>query len=309
MKKILFFILLMTFSLVQSQTPATGPAVPAVRNAWDVLSQYGSAYTNQSGVFFDDFSGSNIVGDVTLGDGSIVKKYISHSYSGIKVNGAGALNVSAMTKLHLDVWSPDFVSFKIKLEGADGSYNEIEVPFTKNQSSWNSYDLDLSTYVGVNLNNLKWIIPVTFGPNNTTLFVSNVYFYRPATSTPAPTITGFSVPNQLVGASPFMITAPTSNSTGAFSYTSSNNSVATISGNTVTIVGSGTTIITANQAADASYTAGSINASMTVTFAPPMVAAPTPTVSQANVIALFSDAYSPSEPAGTNWFPDRKSVV
>ena len=75
MKKILLFLFLMIISLGQSQTPAAGPSMPPTRNAWDVLSQYGSAYANQPGVIFDSFGGSNIVGDVTLSDSSVVKKY------------------------------------------------------------------------------------------------------------------------------------------------------------------------------------------------------------------------------------------
>ena len=50
------------------------------------------------------------------------------------------------------------------------------------------------------------------------------------------------------GDADFALTAPTSTSDGAFSYTSSNPAVATISGNTVTITGVGSAQITANQA-------------------------------------------------------------
>jgi hypothetical protein len=40
-----------------------------------------SAHSNLAGVTFDPFSpGSTIVGDVTLGDGNIVKKYTNHNY-------------------------------------------------------------------------------------------------------------------------------------------------------------------------------------------------------------------------------------
>jgi hypothetical protein len=39
-----------------------------------------------------------------------------------------------MTKLHLDVYSPNFTSFKIKL--ANGTKKEIEVPY-KTQGAWN----------------------------------------------------------------------------------------------------------------------------------------------------------------------------
>ena len=49
----------------------------------------------------------------------------------------------------------------------------------------------------------------------------------------------------------FTITPPTTSATGAFSYTSSNPSVATITGNIVSIVGIGSATITATQASDA----------------------------------------------------------
>ena len=62
----------------------------------------------------------------------------------------------------------------------------------------------------------------------------------------------------------FDLTPPTSNSPGAFTYTSSNASVATILGFRVTIVGIGSCIITATQAAYSNYTSGSISALLSV---------------------------------------------
>ena len=288
MKKNLTILLLMFLTLVQSQTPATGPTNPPVRNAWDVLSQYGSTYTNQSGVYFDSFGGSNIIGDVTLGDFSIVKKYISHSYSGIAPNGANDLNVSAMTHLHIDVWSPDFVSFKVKLEGTNGSNLELEVPFAKNQGSWNSYDIDLSTYSGVSLANLKWIVPVTFNPNNTILYITNVYFYRPATLLP-PTVGSFTVAPQSVGAPDFTLTPPTSNNTSTFTYTSSNENVATIvNGNQLHIVGGGSSTITALQVSDGSYGPSSNSTTFVASFPTPGPS-PVPPARAANtVVSMFT---------------------
>ena len=64
--------------------------------------------------------------------------------------------------------------------------------------------------------------------------------------------------------SDFTINAPTSNSSGAITYTSSNPAVATITGTTVYLVGPGTTTSTATQAADGSYLANSISATMNV---------------------------------------------
>ena len=87
----------------------------------------------------------------------------------------------------------------------------------------------------------------------------------------APTISAFTVASQNYGAAPFTLTAPTSNSAGYFSYSSSNTSVATISGNTVTIVGAGTTTITATQTANGNYTVGSTTATFTVNQGPPTI--------------------------------------
>jgi surface protein len=73
----------------------------------------------------------------------------------------------------------------------------------------------------------------------------------------------------MLGDAPFALTAPQSNSDGAFTYSSSHPSVATVSGSTVTIIGTGTTTITATQAATTTYGSNSITASLVVT--PPIL--------------------------------------
>lgn len=80
----------------------------------------------------------------------------------------------------------------------------------------------------------------------------------------AATISNFNAMNKMYFDGSFTIGPPTSNSTGSFSYASSNSAVATISGTTVTILGEGTTTITANQAADANYISTSVTATLTV---------------------------------------------
>ena len=85
---------------------------------------------------------------------------------------------------------------------------------------------------------------------------------------PKPTLSNFSIPTKTYGNNPFTIVPPTSDSSGSFSYTSSNTNVATISGNIVTIVGAGNSIITAIQAATASYRSGTISTTFTVNKSP-----------------------------------------
>ncbi len=69
--------------------------------------------------------------------------------------------------------------------------------------------------------------------------------------------------HKVLGAAPFTINA-ISNSGGAITYTSGTPATATISGNTVTLVAAGTTIITANQAANGIYSAATATAVLTV---------------------------------------------
>lgn len=87
--------------------------------------------------------------------------------------------------------------------------------------------------------------------------------------------TTFTVPaNKVYGDAPFALVPPTSNNPdGAFSYASSNNSVATIgtdpgSSNIATIVGVGTTTITVTQAETLAYSSNSATASLVVTYNP-----------------------------------------
>jgi gliding motility-associated-like protein len=80
----------------------------------------------------------------------------------------------------------------------------------------------------------------------------------------SPALSGFGPFDKTTSDAPFNLVAPLSPSSGAVTYTSSNPAVATIVGNQVTIVGVGTAIITANQAADANYEAASITAILTV---------------------------------------------
>ena len=79
----------------------------------------------------------------------------------------------------------------------------------------------------------------------------------------AESLTGFENINKNIDDPDFNISA-SSKSTGLITYTSSNPNVATVSGNTISIVGLGTTQITLNQAEDDNYEAFSKNITLTV---------------------------------------------
>ncbi len=98
----------------------------------------------------------------------------------------------------------------------------------------------------------------------------------------------FSNINKTYGDAAFELKNPTSAGSGAFSYVSSNTSVATISGNTVTIVGAGETTITANQAASTPYAAASTSATLTVAKARQKITLSVPTTAKLNTFIATS---------------------
>jgi formylglycine-generating enzyme required for sulfatase activity len=85
-----------------------------------------------------------------------------------------------------------------------------------------------------------------------------------------PVLGSFVIPAQYLGNGSFTLTPPQSTSTGVWSYASSKPKVATVSGSTVTLLGAGSTTITAKQAASANYLAATANAVLLVTTSAPV---------------------------------------
>jgi hypothetical protein len=88
-----------------------------------------------------------------------------------------------------------------------------------------------------------------------------------------PIITGFTNITKTFGDSSFDLSAPTSNSDGLFTYSSSDTSVATISGSTLTIIGASSNpiVITATQASTPNYELGTTSLNLTVNQATPIL--------------------------------------
>lgn len=78
---------------------------------------------------------------------------------------------------------------------------------------------------------------------------------------PAPTLSNFQIPTTIIAHMTIQLVPPDSNSTGAFSYTSSDTNVATINGDIVSILQTtGQSIITAIQTETSLFTSGTITA-------------------------------------------------
>lgn len=143
--------------------------------------------------------------------------------------------------------------------------NFLNLPSTTNANGYfaNGNTSQTSVSVSDNAANILALISTSGKWFGTTATAATFPTYTFTLGT-APTIGIVTIATKTYGDAAFTITDPSSNSAGAFSYSSSNTSVATVSGNTITIVGAGSTTITANQAANGIYNAGSTTATLTV---------------------------------------------
>jgi hypothetical protein len=298
-------MLFSTGSLVAQ--PMTAPTAPT-QAAGDVVSILSNTYTPLAANFtpampaaslnfYPDWGQGTTFAEFPVA-GNPIKRYNALDYQGIDFGGN--INASGMTTLHWDIYTDVATTLRISL--ISNGTGERYVSRTT-AVGWNRYDIPLTEYTSQSGFSVSSIFqfkfeefPMAYRAGTKTVYLYNLYFWKPAN---VPTITGFSVPVKLTTDAPFALTAPTSNSSGAFTYMSDNPSVATISGSTVTIVGAGTSIITANQAAAGAFSAGSTSAVLTVSSPGPTTAAPTPIRPNTNIVSLFSGAYS--DVAGTNW--------
>jgi Secretion system C-terminal sorting domain len=300
MKKITLLLALMITSLGYSQPTSNAP-IPTKLSA-NVLSVYGDAYTNIETDLNPNWgqSGFGLVNKTFNPTGVTTNPNYAYfmdnlNYQGMQFSGQNLVS-AGMEKLHIDIWTPNCSSFEVYLI-APGPI-EKQVTLTPTLSGWNSYDIALTEYSNQNLpltNIFQFkFVGTPFGTSK--VYLDNIYFWKTPPPAGTPTIGALTVPAKKVGDASFNLTDPTSNSTGAFSYTSSNTAVATISGKTVTIVGAGSSTITANQAAASPYLAGSVTANLVVSAVATGTPTTPPSRPAADVVSIYSNAYTNISP-------------
>ena len=178
------------------------------------------------------------------------------------------LSISSCSTEDVKPFPPSIGTFTIAVKRL-GSAPFVLTPPTSNSagaftySSANASIATISgstvTVVGVGTTTITAVQAANAGYGSTTITATFT-----VTELEPPTFGSFNVPSKMMGSLPFQLTAPTSNSDGLFSYTSSNTAVARISDSTVTVVGVGTSTITATQAAFGTFASGTTSASFTV---------------------------------------------
>jgi hypothetical protein len=161
--------------------PTTAAATPVVAAA-NVLSIYSDAYTPIAGVNLrPDWGQPTVVSEVLVA-GNKTQKYTAFTYEGITFT---PINATAMTKLHIDVWTPDLTALDVFVL-AGGAEQFVTVTPTK--AGWNSFDIDLSAYTTLNKATVKELKLVAKG--GSTLYFDNLYFTGAASGTTETVQTG-----------------------------------------------------------------------------------------------------------------------
>lgn len=163
--------------------PTTAAATPVVAAA-NVLSIYSDAYTPVADVnLWPNWGQTTAVSEVLVA-GNKTQKYTAFNYEGITFT---PINATAMTKLHIDVWTPDVTALKVfVLSGGPEQF----VTVTPTKAGWNSFDIDLSAYTSLNKAAIKELKLDVRGGSGSTMYFDNLYFTGAAGGTTEPVGSG-----------------------------------------------------------------------------------------------------------------------
>jgi hypothetical protein len=172
------------FDIVIPTEPLTAAPDPDEDEA-DVISMFSDVYTDVPvDTWLTPWSAA-MLEDIEI-EGNPTKLYTNLDFAGVETVGPNAIDLEAaeMTHLHVDVWSPNSTTFRIKLVdfGGDGpggdNDTEAEVPFDNlPQSEWVSLDIPLSDF-DMNQSDISQFIISSLPTGTSTVYLDNVYYYK-----------------------------------------------------------------------------------------------------------------------------------
>ena len=183
MRKVVLIILL-TSSLVYSQSPTVQPASVPTRDAANVISFFGgddNSYGDISGVDFQVFWSQPVppwvAPDLAFNAaGNKLLKYTSFGYQGLDFSG-NKQNVAGMEFLHIDIWTN---SSSVDLTLLSAGSGDFAFNFSANQGFWTSVDIPLTHFAqNINLNLAELNQMKFYNGNGDDIYIDNLYFWKP----------------------------------------------------------------------------------------------------------------------------------
>jgi hypothetical protein len=189
--------------------PTNSPTAPT-RAAADVISIYSDAYTDIVASSSDYNPNWGQAGSVNTtydpGDGNNLLLYSSFNYQGTNVTPT---DVSSMENLHIDIWVEANVrTIKVTPILTGGTTTEFLVAVPVTAGSWNSVDIPLTNFTGLDFSNTVKELKFdgqfkTDGVTADTavrsdVYLDNIYFWKSTTASVNDTKSSFSIyPNPI----------------------------------------------------------------------------------------------------------------
>jgi beta-glucanase (GH16 family) len=153
------------------------------KTAHSVISLFSNAYANRP---IDTWSASWDKADVTntFIENNETKRYSKLRYAAVEF-AKNPINATAATHLHMDIWTPNAATFKVKLvdfgdnavyQGPTNDDSECELSLTPDLGKWVSYDLNLSDFKGLKAR--AHLAQLILTGSNSRVYVDNVYFFN-----------------------------------------------------------------------------------------------------------------------------------
>ena len=155
-----------------SDEPDVAAPTPPARDPEDVISIFSDAYTNVAGTDFFPWWEQTTEPSIIEIDGNETLKYANFNYQGTQF--ASPINISEMEYVHIDMWTADATTVNFFLISPPVE-TPFALPITPNE--WVSYDIPLSAFDPVNLNEVLQMM-FAGGDGTSTLYLDNIYFYR-----------------------------------------------------------------------------------------------------------------------------------
>ncbi|MEY2719743.1 MAG: hypothetical protein RLZZ273_1109 [Bacteroidota bacterium] len=297
MKQALLLFCLVAGMVGLSAQPNTSAPTPPVRNAADIISIFGGAYTGIAGVNYNPNWGQSGAVNPAFdpGTGDVVLAYTNFNYQGTAFEG-NAQNASEMEYVHIDVWTSNATVLKFTpIDNSGNGPGEVLVDVPLKAGQWSSVDLPKSAFTGMSW---KSVIQLKFdgqaGVSPSDIYLDNIYFWKkPAASGEDATLKDLKVDgNTIPGFAPSALTyaygVPGGGAVPQITLATTNDANATVTKITqaTSIPGDATILVTAGN--------GTTTATYTVSFffSSPIDAAPEPAPASSTVLSLYSDSYT-----------------
>jgi hypothetical protein len=263
---------------------SVGYAVTYANNLWVAVgaggntiatSRNGTTWTGLGLIMFTQGNGIRYTNNLWIASGQGGGNTIATSVDGTKWVGRGStLFTTAGRGLIGPTAVEPALTFTVPIKNIGDAPFTITPPTTNSSGSftYTSSNTEVATIDGITVTIVGMgTSTITAVQESTDYFISGTVSTSLVVENVKPVVTDFSVPEKTFGDAAFSVVAPTSNSDGIFTYTSSNTAVATVAGSTITIVSAGTSTITASQAITADYGSAKITAALTVNKATPTI--------------------------------------